>query len=220
MAVSLLLIGSGSDTDDIVDVVMSIISRKLHCHPPDRRIEDDSTLDVNWGVFMSHYLAHIWKLIHEHIGQLAPLLNIEEMVEEAVIALDMAGVDAVKQILSCLTQLLPKITTSNPALVRSCLQSSWNLCFDYRRTDHFWGLMQHLMPLVFQSGSIQIDMFQIHCDSFGFVANVSPFSSNVLQFLKIPFASVVIFEASLKIDLVSVRKVSLICILDMSNLLL
>lgn len=145
---------------------MSIVSQKLHCHPPDRRVEDESTLDVNWGVFMSHYLAHIWKLIHERIDLLLPFLNIEEMVKEAIVALDMAGVDAVKQILSCLTKLLPRIAASNPTLTRSCLQSSWNLCFDYRRTDHFWGLMQHLMPLVHLSNYIHIYLFQFHRDSF------------------------------------------------------
>ena len=182
-AISLLSIRCVDDPNPKLsnDIVMGIISQKMHCHPPDRQqLADSSKLDVTWGVFMSHYFAQIWKLIHQRIAQLAPFLDAQEMVE----AMDMAGVDAIKLILSCLSHVLPRIATSSTELCRSSLESSWNLCFDYRRTDHFWSVMQHLMPVVFQS-ALMSQSPVIRTQIFGFLSQLKRMGENILQLFNI-----------------------------------
>lgn len=102
---------------------------------------------VTWGSFMSHYFAQLWTLLERRLSRLN--YKTAELVEEAVVALDFAGVEAIKSILRVLAVILPRIATSDSSLCRSCLEQCWTACYEYRRADHFWSLMELFARMAF-----------------------------------------------------------------------
>ena len=72
-----------------------------------------------------------------------------ELVEESITAADVAGVEAAKSIMRCLARLLPSVV-NEPAMIRRALEQCWSSCYDHRRSDYFWSLMDLLVRMAFQ----------------------------------------------------------------------
>ena len=176
-SISLLFLIVRFDQQFVDNLIRRMIIAKMHCKAPQR---DDSGLEhVTWGAFMSHYFSKLWTLIHRRLEILGPQLNPEELADEATCAMDMAGVEAVKSIFACLAFLLPRVCQSAPQLCRSTLQSCWSVCFEFRRSDHFWSLMEQLTKTAFQRSLM--DQSQIRPQFFGFLSELRQQGENILQ---------------------------------------
>lgn len=157
--------------------IHEMISLKMHCRAPQR---DDSTLEhVTWGAFMSHYFSQLWTLIQQRLAFIEPKLNPEELVNEAICAMDIAGVEAVKSIIGCLAHLLPQICESNADLCLSSLKACWTVCFEYRRSDHFWDLMEEFAKTAFQNSLME--QSEIRPQLFDFLSELKTQGENILQ---------------------------------------
>ena len=165
------------DQSTVDQFIREIISHKMHCHAPQR---DDSALEhVTWGAFMSHYFSQLWALLLQRLPYMDPKLNSEDLVNEAISAMDIAGVEAIKSIFGCLAHLLPHICDSNPALCRSSLQASWTSCFEYRRADHFWDLMKGFAKMAFTNSLMEQP--EIRPQLFGFLSELKNQGENILE---------------------------------------
>ncbi|KZS02969.1 putative Methyltransferase TARBP1 [Daphnia magna] len=157
--------------------IHEMISLKMHCRAPQR---DDSALEyVTWGAFMSHYFSELWTLIKQRLAFIEPKLNPEELLNEAICAMDIAGVEAVKSIFSCLGHLLPQVCQSNPDLCLSSLKACWTVCFEYRRSDHFWDLMEQFAKIAFNNSLMEKP--EIRPQLFGFLSELKSQGENILQ---------------------------------------
>lgn len=159
------------------ELILFMISKQMHNCAPHR--DDFASDHITWGSFMSHYFAQLWTLIFQRLPSLKSKLNIEQFTEEAVNAMDMAGVEAVKSILGCLELLLPHISQSNTNLCRSSLKTCWTVCFEYRRADHFWSLMERFTETAFQSSLM--NQSEIRPQLFEFLSELRDQGENILQ---------------------------------------
>ncbi len=175
--ISLLFLIVRFDQNVVDELVHQMLSLKMHCRAP---LRDDSALEhVTWGTFMSHYFSQLWALVARRLTTIEPKLNTEELVNEAICAMDMAGVEAIKSIFQCLSHLLPGICQTNPELCRSGLKASWTVCFEFRRSDHFWSLMEQFTPTAFQDSLMKQP--EIRPQLFDFLAELKNQGENILQ---------------------------------------
>ena len=166
-----------SDYHLVDQFIREVIFRKMHCSAPQR---DDSALEhVTWGAFMSHYFSRIWTLLLQRLPYIDPQLNSEDLVNEAICAIDIAGVEAIKSIFGCLSFLLPHICESNTTLCCSSLQASWTSCFEYRRSDHFWELMKGFAKTAFNNSLMEQPEMRPHI--FGFLSELKAQGENILE---------------------------------------
>ena len=156
-------------------VIHLILDNGLHCKSQSREA-DSPELDVSFGTFVSEYFAQIWRLIQTFLC--SQFIVPKHLIEEAVCALDIAGSDAIPVILTCLTGLLPSVADSDPLLCCSTLQVCWNLCFEYRRSDRFWNLMEHFHRLTFQPPLIRHP--QIRQEIFALLKRLRDQGENIL----------------------------------------
>lgn len=176
-SISLLFLIVRFDEKTVDELVLHMISLKMHCRAPQR---DDSALEhVTWGAFMSHYFSQLWTLLHRRLTFLEPKLDTKYFVEEAISAMDMAGVEAIKSILKCFAHLLPIVCNSDPELVRSSLKASWTVCYEFRRSDHFWSLMEQFAQFAFQNSLM--DQPDIRPHLFSFLSELRQQGENILQ---------------------------------------
>ena len=176
-SISLLFLIVRVNQDVVDDLIHQMLSLKMHCRAPQR---DDSALEhVTWGAFMSHYFSQLWTLVSRRLAFIETKLNTEELVDEAVCAMDMAGVEAIKSIFACLSHLLPRICNSNPELCLSALKASWTICFEFRRSDHFWSLMEQFTLTAFQNSLLEQP--EIRPQLFGFLTELKNQGENILQ---------------------------------------
>lgn len=99
---------------------------------------------------MSHYFSQLWILLERKLPCWIHSVKAEELVEETITALDFAGVEASKSILRVLSFFLPGLASSNPSLCRVALDQCWSSCYEHRRSDNFWSLMDLFAKLAFQ----------------------------------------------------------------------
>lgn len=184
-SIALLLIADHLDHRITETVVRDVVQRKMHC----QSLEHCDVDNVTWGAFMSDYFAKLWKLINRNLKSIIQTFNVEQLVEESVGAMDMVGVEAVKSIFSCLYQLMPAIEKNNPSLCSSTLQILWSTCFEYRRSERFWPLIEAFSRTVFQTSLMENQ--EIRPLIFDYIADMKTQGENTLMLFNLPAERVI-----------------------------
>ena len=124
-------------------------------------------------------MSHYFRGYGPRTSFIEPKLSTKEIVEEATSAMDMVGVGAIKSIFKCFAHLLSRICQSDPDMCGSSLQTSLIVCYEFRRSDHFWSLMKDFAQSVFQS--LALDQQDFRPQLFKFLSELQQHGKNIQQ---------------------------------------